>query len=188
MGWVIFIPAFLGQLYVGFVIEQVVDGKITNGQAAEVLGLTKRQIIRLKERMKTEGVAGLAHKNRGRIPKHAVPKETKEKVAMLARGPLRDASCQQVAELLEEFYGTTLSAKSVGRILKQAGIPLAHTHRAPKRQKSRDRMPQEGLLAQIDAFLPGFIERFNRRFALAPADPTSAYAPGPSLTRLKCIC
>ena len=76
---------FPGSIYVGCDIEQVVDGKITNRQAAEVLGLTKRQIIRLKERMKTEGVAGLAHKNRGRIPKHAVPKETKEKVAMLAR-------------------------------------------------------------------------------------------------------
>jgi transposase len=40
------------------VIEQVVDGKITNRQAAEVLGLTERQVIRLKERMKAEGVTG----------------------------------------------------------------------------------------------------------------------------------
>ncbi|MGI9863091.1 ISNCY family transposase [Moorella naiadis] len=134
-----------------FVIEQAVNGKITNRQAAEVLDLSERQVIRLKERMKAEGVAGLAHKNRDRIPKHAVPKKTKEKVVMLARGPLRDASCQQVAELLEEFYDISLSAKTVSRILKGAGIPLAHTHRAPKRQKSRDRLPQEGLLSQVDA-------------------------------------
>lgn len=40
-----------------YAIEQVVDGKITNRQAAEVLSLTERQAIRLKERMKTEGVA-----------------------------------------------------------------------------------------------------------------------------------
>lgn len=134
-----------------FVIEQAVKGKITNRQAAEVLGLSERQVIRLKERMKAEGVAGLAHKNRGRTPKHAVPKETKEKVVLLARGPLRDASCQQVSELLEEFYSITISAKTVGRILKEAGIPLAHTHSSPKRQKSRVRLPQEGLLSQLDA-------------------------------------
>lgn len=134
-----------------FVIEQAIKGKITNRQAAEVLDLSERQVIRLKERMEAEGVAGLAHKNRGRTPKHAVPKETREKVVLLARGPLRDAGCQQVAELLEEFYGITLSAKTVGRILKDAGIPLAHTHRSPKRQKSRDRLPQEGLLSQFDA-------------------------------------
>ncbi len=134
-----------------FVIEQAVKGKITNRQAAEVLDLSERQVIRLKERMEAEGVAGLAHKNRGRTPKKAAPKETREKVVMLARGPLRDASCQQVAELLEEFYGITLSAKTVGRILKGAGIPLAHTHRSPKRQKSRDRLPQAGLLSQVDA-------------------------------------
>ncbi len=134
-----------------YVIEQAVNGKITNRQAAEVLNLSERQVIRLKERMKAEGIAGLAHKNRGQTPKHAVPKEIKEKVAMLAQGPLRDASCQQVAELLKEFYAITLSAKTVGRILKGAGVPLAHTHRPPKRQRSRDRMPQEGLLSQVDA-------------------------------------
>lgn len=134
-----------------YVIEQAVNAKITNRQAAEVLDLSKRQVIRLKERMKTEGVAGLAHKNRGRTPKHAVPKETKEKVVLLARGPLRDASCQQIAEILEEFYGICLSAKTVGRILKKAGMPLAHTHRVPKRQRSRERLPQEGLLSQLDA-------------------------------------
>nr|WP_025773207.1 helix-turn-helix domain-containing protein [Moorella thermoacetica] len=50
-----------------FVIEQAIKGKITNRQAAEVLGLSERQVIRLKERMKAEGVAGLAHKNRGRM-------------------------------------------------------------------------------------------------------------------------
>jgi transposase len=49
-----------------FVIEQAVKGKITNRQAAEVLGLSEHQVIRLKERMKADGVAGLAHKNRGR--------------------------------------------------------------------------------------------------------------------------
>jgi transposase len=134
--------------------------------AAEVLGLTERQVIRLKERMKTEGAAGLAHKNRGRTPKHAVPKEAKEKVVMLAQGPLRDASCQQVAELLAEFYETILSAKTVGRILKEAGIPLAHTHRAPKRQKSRDRLPQEGLLAQIDASPFAWLEDRGPELAL----------------------
>lgn len=134
-----------------FVIEQAVKGNISNRQAAEVLGLSRRQVIRLKGRMKAEGVVGLAHKNRGRAPKHAVPKETKEKVVSLAKGPLCNASCQQTAELLQEFYGITLSAKTVGRILKEAGIPLAHSHRAPKRQRSRERLPQEGLLTQLDA-------------------------------------
>jgi len=149
-----------------FVIEQAVNGKITNRQAAEVMGLSERQVIRLKERMKTEGVAGLAHKNRGRTPKHAVPKETKEKVIMLARGPLRNASCQQVAELLEEFYGITLSAKTVGRILKEAGIPMSHTHSSPKRQKLRKRMPKEGLLSQFDASPFTWLEERGPELAL----------------------
>ncbi|QGP91343.1 hypothetical protein MGLY_06740 [Neomoorella glycerini] len=55
-------------------IEQAVKGKITNRQAAEVLDLSERQVIRLKERIEAEGVTGLAHKkNRERTPQHAVP-------------------------------------------------------------------------------------------------------------------
>ncbi len=61
-----------------FVLEQAIKGKITNRQAAEVVGLSERQVICLKERMKVEGVAGLAHKNRGRTPKHAVPKSLRK--------------------------------------------------------------------------------------------------------------
>lgn len=148
-----------------FVIEQAVKGKITNGQAAEVLGLSVRQVIRLKERMRLKGVAGLAHKNRGRTPKHAVSKETKDKIVMLARETLRNASCQHIAELLDEFYGISLSAKTVGRILKKAGIPLAHSHRSPRRKKSRNRMPQEGLLSQFDASPFAWLE--NRGPALS---------------------
>ncbi|WP_041437912.1 helix-turn-helix domain-containing protein [Thermodesulfobium narugense] len=52
-----------------FVIEQAIEGNITNRQAAEVLGLSKRQIIRLKKGTKTEGTAGLAHKKGGRESK-----------------------------------------------------------------------------------------------------------------------
>ncbi|AEE13764.1 Integrase catalytic region [Thermodesulfobium narugense DSM 14796] len=134
-----------------FVIEQAIEGNITNRQAAEVLGLSKRQIIRLKERVKTEGVTGLVHKNRGRESKQRIPKETRERIVKLAQDSLHNASCQQIAEILEEFYNIDVSSKTVNRILKKNNIPLSHTHRSSKLKRSRKRLPQEGLLSQIDA-------------------------------------
>ncbi|MGC8482874.1 MAG: helix-turn-helix domain-containing protein, partial [Thermodesulfobium sp.] len=93
-----------------FVIEQAIEGNITNRQAAEVLGLSKRQIIRLKERVKTEGVTGLVHKNRGRESKQRIPKETRERIVKLAQDNLRNASCREIAEILEEFYNIDVSS------------------------------------------------------------------------------
>lgn len=60
-----------------YVMEKVVSGKMTIQQAAENLNLSERQIKRLKKGMKQEGVAFLAHKNRGRKPKHAIPQEVR---------------------------------------------------------------------------------------------------------------
>jgi transposase len=66
------------------VLEQVATGKLTACEAAELLGLSLRQIFRLKAGFAVEGLAALAHKNRGRPPKHAVPQSVKEFASMLA--------------------------------------------------------------------------------------------------------
>ena len=54
--------------------------------------------------VKTEGTAGLVHKNRGREPKQRIPKETRERIVKLAQDNLRNASCREISEILEEFY------------------------------------------------------------------------------------
>ncbi len=48
-----------------YVMEQVLDGKLTIKLAAELLGLSERQVKRLKKGMKEKGVAALMHGNRG---------------------------------------------------------------------------------------------------------------------------
>ena len=134
-----------------YVMEQVMQGKITVRQAAEVLGLSERQIKRLKAGIKQEGLVALAHGNRGRKPKHAVPDDVKARITKLATKDYRDASYQHMAELLKNRDGIFVSAKTIGRILTEAGIPHRHTHKAARRRRSRDRMPQAGMLVQIDA-------------------------------------
>ena len=134
-----------------YVMEQVMQGKITVRQAAEILGLSERQIKRLKAGIKEKGLAALAHGNRGRKPKHAVPDDVRARIVELALGEYRDASYQHMSELLEEHNGISLSSKTIGRILTEASIPHRHTHKATRRRRSRDRMPQAGMLVQLDA-------------------------------------
>ena len=91
-----------------YVMEQVVDGKLTVRQAAELLGLSKRQVKRLKGGVKKEGIAHLAHKNRGRKPGPALPQEVREQILALVKTQYHDASCIHVTELLVEHQGIAI--------------------------------------------------------------------------------
>lgn len=134
-----------------YVLEQTLSGKMTVKQAAEILKLSERQVKRLKKGMKQKGVASLAHKNRGRKPKHAIPEATRELVISLYLDQFRNASCEHMSELLSEHFCVNLSPRSIRRILAQAGISNPHSRKLPKKRRSRTRMPQEGLLVQCDA-------------------------------------
>lgn len=54
------------------VINQTIDKIITIREAAELLNLSERQVIRLKKGVLKEGPAFIIHKNRGRKPQHAL--------------------------------------------------------------------------------------------------------------------
>lgn len=134
-----------------YVLEQLCGGKLTVASAALALGISERQVVRLKKRFAVEGAAALIHRNRGRQPKHTISKEVREVIAERAQHAYRETSCEHMAELLERFDGINVSGKSVSRILKATGIPLRYSHKPSRRRRSRDRMPQEGLLVQLDA-------------------------------------
>ncbi|MGI6660096.1 MAG: helix-turn-helix domain-containing protein [Bacillota bacterium] len=135
-----------------YVMEQVLDGKLTVKLAAELLGLSERQVKRLKKGMKEKGVAALMHGNRGRTPKHTISEDIRDMVATLAQDLYKDASAQHISELLAEYQDIHISARSVRRILKERGVPNPHSRKqSRRRRKSRDRAPKPGMLVQMDA-------------------------------------
>ena len=69
------------------VFNQVERREITGQQAAALIGLSLRQVRRLLAGYRKEGVAALAHGNRGRGPVHAIPEETRKRVVALAQDP-----------------------------------------------------------------------------------------------------
>ncbi|MGI6603982.1 MAG: helix-turn-helix domain-containing protein [bacterium] len=140
-----------------YVMDLLMQGRVTVKQAAQALGLSEHQVKRLKAGMKQEGLAALVHGNRGRKPKHAVPKEVKTRIVELATERYHGASHQHMAELFKQYEGISLSPKTISGILAQAGISNRHSHKAARRRRSRDRMPQAGMLVQMDASpLPGW--------------------------------
>lgn len=53
------------------VVEKILDGHMTNVDAAALLGITPRQVILLKKKYMQEGPSRIEHQNRGRKPFHA---------------------------------------------------------------------------------------------------------------------
>lgn len=93
-------------------------------------------------------------------------------------------------ESLKEQLAGRRSPTQFGRAMAELGIQLiaAHSPQAKGRVERlwgtlQDRLVQELRLANIttieqaNAYLPGFLTRFNRSFSVAPEQPGSAYRP-----------
>ncbi len=70
------------------VLNQVGMGKIVGREAAEVLGLSLRQVRRLLTGYRKEGAAALAHGNQGRKPHHALGGGLRQQVLELVSSPV----------------------------------------------------------------------------------------------------
>ena len=68
----------------------------------------------------------------------------------LVRGPYADCNDSHLVELLLEREGIELSRMTLRRILDAAGLRAVRRRRAPRHRRRRDRMPQAGMLLQID--------------------------------------
>lgn len=134
-----------------YVMEQVLKGVMTASCAAISLNLSKRQIFRLKGKMKTQGISALVHGNRERKPAHTIPDDLRNLIRQKAKDDYRGTSCAHMTELLLEHDGISVSSKSVIRILKNADMPLRHKHKSPAKHRSRPRKDLFGQMVQVDA-------------------------------------
>ncbi|MGO1651886.1 helix-turn-helix domain-containing protein [Senegalia sp. (in: firmicutes)] len=114
------------------VINQTIDKVITNQEAAELLNLSERQVIRVKKGVVEEGPAFIIHKNRGRKPKHATLDETRELIIELKQTKYEEANFNHFQELIEEHENIQISYPTVYRILTEAGIKSPKKHRKRK--------------------------------------------------------
>src|ERR671915_2283237 len=133
---------------------QILNGVLqrcwTMQEAAPLLGVSERQGWRLLAAYRKEGAKGLVHKNRGRLPPNATPETIQQQVVILARERYQGINHTQLTELLAEREGVRLSRPSVRRLLVRAKLSSPRQRRPAKHRCRRPRMPQEGMLLQLD--------------------------------------
>ncbi|MGI6533540.1 MAG: helix-turn-helix domain-containing protein [Peptococcia bacterium] len=134
------------------VISQLIEGNLTTRDAAESLGLSERQVKRLKKGVREKGPAFLIHKNTGRKPVHAFSDDLVEEIIELRKSETyKDSNFLHFQELLKEHEGIKISYKPLYNILTNAGFNSPKKRRKIKAHHRRKRKAQEGLLIQIDA-------------------------------------
>ncbi len=119
-------------------------------EVAPLLGVSERQGWRLLASYRKEGARGLAHKNRGRVPPNVTPGPIQQQVVALTQERYQGINHTQLTELLAERERLTLSRPTVRRILVRAGLASPRHRRPPQHRCRRQRMPQEGMLLQLD--------------------------------------
>ena len=132
------------------VLNSVLEYRLPIAQAAEIMGVSERHTKRLLAAYRKDGAAALAHGNRGRRPHNAVPETAAAAVVKLASNGYAGANHSHLTELLREREGIDLSRPTVRRILVKAGIGSPRSLRSQQHRYRRRRMPQEGMLVQID--------------------------------------
>ena len=90
------------------VLNSVLEYQLPTTQAAEVLGISERQVRRILAAYRREGAAALVHGNRGRQPRNAVPEETASAVVMLASRKYVGFNHSHLSEVLAEREGIHL--------------------------------------------------------------------------------
>lgn len=132
------------------VIRSVLKGQMTWTQAAEQLGLCRRQVGYLCTRVRAEGPRGIMHHLRGRPSKHQLPAGRLDRALGLLKQPRYEGFGPTLAcEKLVERYGFHLSVWTLRRGMIQAG--LWHPRKSPPRHRAwRERRPQLGMLVQLD--------------------------------------
>ena len=158
------------------VLNSVLEHQLPVAQAAELLGVSERHAWRILAAYRKEGAAALAHGNRGRKPRNAVTDDEANAVILMASTTYAGANHTHLSELLRDREGIDLSRQTVHRILTQAGISSSRKRRPPKHRVRRQRMPQAGMLVQIDGSFRRWLGDDGPQFTLLLAvdDATSA--------------
>ncbi len=170
------------------VVERIERGQMTIAEAARSLGLSRRQMQRVRKRIEEEGQAGVTHGNTGRVPKHRIAKRVRERVLALRRDTYGGFNDHHFTEKLVDVEELVISRASVRRILRAAGIGAVRGRRPTKHRRRRDRRPQAGQMILWDGSRHAWLEDRGPRLCLMAAidDATGELLPGGHFVDQEC--
>lgn len=130
------------------VILQAFNKQISWIAASEILGVSARQMRRIKKSWEKKGARALLDLRRGPA-RNRVGEEIRQKVVALYREQYFDFNVTHFHEKLQAEHGIKQSYPWTLKLLQDTGVVKKYTKRDPHRKK-RERRPFEGMLIHLD--------------------------------------
>jgi len=134
----------------GQLMLQLTEGKLDQKSAAQRLGVSVRQVKRLKRSYGLEGVVGLVSKRRGRASNNQIHEEALAKAMRLIGAHYADFGPTFATEKLAEQHAISLSVETVRKNMIREGYWKPRRGVTIRNHPLRDRRARRGELIQID--------------------------------------
>ena len=132
------------------VIQEVAAKRLRQATAAELLGLSVRQVKRLVKRYRARGAAGLVSGHRGRHSNNAIAPSVKAAALELIRERYVDFGPTLAHEKLVEAHGFGVSVETVRQWMIEADLWRVKPRRVVRVHQRRPRRAYLGELVQAD--------------------------------------
>jgi transposase len=131
-------------------IQAVVDGNLKPMVAAVRLSLTTRQVQRLVNRYRDEGVSGMVSRKRGQTGNRQLAPGLANLALTIIRERYADFGPTLACERLRELHCIAIGKETVRRLMSEAGFWMPRSQRSTKIYQPRNRRHCVGELIQID--------------------------------------
>lgn len=138
-------------------LERQEGGEITQGEAAELLGVQERTFRRWRDRYREEGEVGLADRRLGRCSPRRAPEAEIERMLGLFRDKYSDFTVKHFHEQLAKRHGYKLGYTVTKLHLHRAGLVRPAVKRSAHRKK-RPRRSLVGMLLHQDGSRHAWLE------------------------------
>jgi hypothetical protein len=131
------------------IIRQAIDKSITQDRAADILGLTDRQVRRIIKSVRREGAAGICHRSRGQRAHNRIADKIKDRATTLCRDKYVEFGPTHASETLFTRHKIKVSNETLRGWFQEERIPYKSRKKRPHRQW-RLRKAHRGEMIQMD--------------------------------------
>ncbi len=132
------------------ILDQLIQKHIKQGHAANQLGLSVRQVKRLKHDYQRQGAKALISQKRGRASNHHLKESIAKQAIQLLQERYADFGPTLAHEKLTEVHHLELSVETVRQLMMREQLWKPHRAKRPVVHQLRERRARRGELVQID--------------------------------------